>query len=146
MFLHVCVCLLDSFSLLLLIAVFNRPSAFTVLILANENTIPFFMLLAGVLLISLALCADAVIGNVQEKVMKKHDATNSEMVHGPLRCFRFFNMLFYSRFFIHISLVSFIYLPGKYYQANYYQPYPFVARYKLAIIYTHVVALHLNCL
>ncbi|XP_030880292.1 adenosine 3'-phospho 5'-phosphosulfate transporter 2 isoform X2 [Leptonychotes weddellii] len=34
----------------------------------------------GVILISLALCADAVIGNVQEKAMKLHNASNSEMV------------------------------------------------------------------
>lgn len=32
------------------------------------------------LLISLALCADAVIGNVQEKAMKLHNGSNSEMV------------------------------------------------------------------
>ena len=34
----------------------------------------------GVLLISLALCADAAIGNVQEKAMKIHNGSNSEMV------------------------------------------------------------------
>ncbi|XP_013406770.1 adenosine 3'-phospho 5'-phosphosulfate transporter 2 [Lingula anatina] len=34
----------------------------------------------GILLISLALCADAVIGNVQEKTMKEFKSTNSEMV------------------------------------------------------------------
>ncbi|KAI2649177.1 Adenosine 3'-phospho 5'-phosphosulfate transporter 2 [Labeo rohita] len=33
-----------------------------------------------VILISLALCADAAIGNVQEKAMKLHNGTNSEMV------------------------------------------------------------------
>lgn len=33
------------------------------------------------ILISLALCADAVIGNVQEKAMKLHNASNSEMVN-----------------------------------------------------------------
>lgn len=37
----------------------------------------------GVMLISLALCADAVIGNVQEKAMKLHSASNSEMVSTP---------------------------------------------------------------
>ena len=37
-------------------------------------------LIAGVLLISLALCADAVIGNVQEKALKQHSASNIEMV------------------------------------------------------------------
>ncbi len=34
----------------------------------------------GVLLISLALCADAVIGNVQEKALKHYSASNIEMV------------------------------------------------------------------
>eukprot|EP00112_Aurelia_sp_Birch-Aquarium-sp1_P001165 Seg1120.5 transcript_id=Seg1120.5/GoldUCD/mRNA.D3Y31 product="Adenosine 3'-phospho 5'-phosphosulfate transporter 2" protein_id=Seg1120.5/GoldUCD/D3Y31 len=34
----------------------------------------------GVILISLALCADAVIGNVQEKAMKFYDAPNTEVV------------------------------------------------------------------
>lgn len=37
--------------------------------------------LIGVILISLALCADAVIGNVQEKAMKLHNGSNSEMVN-----------------------------------------------------------------
>ena len=31
-------------------------------------------------LISLALCADAVIGNVQEKALKAHKSSNTEMV------------------------------------------------------------------
>lgn len=35
---------------------------------------------AGVTLISLALCADGVIGNVQEKAMKQHGARNTEVV------------------------------------------------------------------
>lgn len=34
----------------------------------------------GVLLISLALCADAVIGNVQEKTLKQYSASNVELV------------------------------------------------------------------
>lgn len=38
-------------------------------------------LVLGVVLISLALCADAVIGNVQEKAMKLHNGSNSEMVN-----------------------------------------------------------------
>lgn len=37
-------------------------------------------MLTGLLLISLALVADAVIGNVQEKTMKKFSSSNSEMV------------------------------------------------------------------
>lgn len=47
--------------------------------LADSTVAPNFNL-TGVVLISLALCADAVIGNVQEKVMKLHNASNSEMV------------------------------------------------------------------
>lgn len=39
---------------------------------------------SGVLLISLALCADAAIGNVQEKAMKLHNGSNSEMVRSSL--------------------------------------------------------------
>lgn len=38
------------------------------------------LLCLGVLLISMALCADAAIGNVQEKAMKLHNGSNSEMV------------------------------------------------------------------
>ena len=38
------------------------------------------MIIVGVTLISLALCADAVIGNVQEKKMKQYNSSNSEMV------------------------------------------------------------------
>lgn len=34
----------------------------------------------GITLISMALCADAAIGNVQEKAMKLHNGSNSEMV------------------------------------------------------------------
>lgn len=34
----------------------------------------------GVILISLALCADGAIGNVQEKAMKQHEASNTEIV------------------------------------------------------------------
>ena len=31
-------------------------------------------------MISLALCADAIIGNVQEKAIKSHNASNAEVV------------------------------------------------------------------
>jgi len=34
----------------------------------------------GVFLISMALCADAIIGNVQEKTMKHFSAPNAEVV------------------------------------------------------------------
>ena len=37
-------------------------------------------IIAGVILISMALCADAVIGNVQEKALKEHSSSNVEMV------------------------------------------------------------------
>ncbi|KAM4688307.1 adenosine 3'-phospho 5'-phosphosulfate transporter 2 isoform 2-T2 [Discoglossus pictus] len=47
--------------------------------LADSTVAPNFNL-TGVFLISLALCADAVIGNVQEKAMKLHNGSNSEMV------------------------------------------------------------------
>ncbi|ETE70687.1 Adenosine 3'-phospho 5'-phosphosulfate transporter 2, partial [Ophiophagus hannah] len=47
--------------------------------LADSTVAPNFNL-TGVVLISLALCADAVIGNVQEKAMKLHSGSNSEMV------------------------------------------------------------------
>lgn len=39
-----------------------------------------YNLVSGVVLISLALCADAVIGNVQEKAMKAHKSSNTEVV------------------------------------------------------------------
>ncbi|KAM6976865.1 adenosine 3'-phospho 5'-phosphosulfate transporter 2 [Aplochiton taeniatus] len=44
----------------------------------SERYAPFNV--TGVILISLALCADAAIGNVQEKAMKLHNGSNSEMV------------------------------------------------------------------
>ena len=43
-------------------------------------TVNFCNLVLGVVLISLALCADAVIGNVQEKAMKAHRSSNTEVV------------------------------------------------------------------
>ncbi|XP_070195656.1 adenosine 3'-phospho 5'-phosphosulfate transporter 2-like isoform X2 [Littorina saxatilis] len=47
--------------------------------LADSSVQPNFNLY-GVTLISLALCADGVIGNVQEKAMKQHGARNTEVV------------------------------------------------------------------
>ncbi|XP_067838062.1 adenosine 3'-phospho 5'-phosphosulfate transporter 2 [Heptranchias perlo] len=47
--------------------------------LADSKVAPNFNA-TGILLISLALCADAAIGNVQEKAMKLHNGSNSEMV------------------------------------------------------------------
>jgi adenosine 3'-phospho 5'-phosphosulfate transporter B3 len=39
-----------------------------------------FVLFSGIILITLALCADAMIGNVQEKAMKTYSSTNTEVV------------------------------------------------------------------
>ncbi|XP_043544525.1 adenosine 3'-phospho 5'-phosphosulfate transporter 2 isoform X1 [Chiloscyllium plagiosum] len=47
--------------------------------LADSKVAPNFNL-TGIAFISMALCADAVIGNVQEKAMKLHNGSNSEMV------------------------------------------------------------------
>merc|ERR1719189_3156384 len=47
--------------------------------LADSKLSPNFDL-TGVFMISLALVADAVIGNVQEKTIKQYNATNSEVV------------------------------------------------------------------
>ncbi|KAA8580906.1 hypothetical protein FQN60_013864 [Etheostoma spectabile] len=49
-----------------------------VFIQADSKVAPNFNV-TGVLLVSLALCADAAIGNVQEKAMKLHNGSNSEM-------------------------------------------------------------------
>ncbi|XP_032874924.1 adenosine 3'-phospho 5'-phosphosulfate transporter 2 isoform X1 [Amblyraja radiata] len=47
--------------------------------LADTKVTPNFNFV-GITLISMALCADAAIGNVQEKAMKLHNGSNSEMV------------------------------------------------------------------
>jgi len=47
--------------------------------LADSKLSPNFDI-TGVLMISLALVADAIIGNVQEKTIKQHNASNSEVV------------------------------------------------------------------
>lgn len=47
--------------------------------LADSNISPNFDYF-GIVLISMALCADAAIGNVQEKAMKGYNGTNLEMV------------------------------------------------------------------
>ena len=41
--------------------------------------------MTGLVLINAALCADAVIGNVQERVMNKYEMTTVEMVHHSYR-------------------------------------------------------------
>ncbi|XP_033644818.1 adenosine 3'-phospho 5'-phosphosulfate transporter 2-like [Asterias rubens] len=48
-------------------------------ILADSTVSPNFNH-TGIAMISAALCADAVIGNVQEKAMKAHQASNNEVV------------------------------------------------------------------
>lgn len=47
--------------------------------LADTHLNPSFELY-GVIMVSLALIADAIIGNVQEKAMKESDSSNTEMV------------------------------------------------------------------
>eukprot|EP00117_Sycon_ciliatum_P024666 scpid57594/ scgid2484/ Adenosine 3&apos; PAPS transporter 2; Solute carrier family 35 member B3 len=47
--------------------------------LADSAVYPQFNY-TGILIIMLALCADALIGNYQEKAMKQHDAGNTEVV------------------------------------------------------------------
>ena len=51
---------------------------FLSILLVSCSTCPCW--LVGVLLISLGLCSDAVIGNYQEKIMKTYGCTNTEMV------------------------------------------------------------------
>lgn len=51
----------------------------TMFTLADSSTSPNFDLI-GVLVISLALLCDAIIGNVQEKAMKQYQASNNEVV------------------------------------------------------------------
>lgn len=38
---------------------------------------------AGIVMVCLALCADAVIGNLQEKVMRQYSLSNDELVSPP---------------------------------------------------------------
>ena len=45
-----------------------------------NNFTNFLFSFLGVILITLALCADAMIGNVQEKAMKSYSSTNTEVV------------------------------------------------------------------
>ncbi|KAF9811234.1 hypothetical protein SFRURICE_002603 [Spodoptera frugiperda] len=51
----------------------------TMFTLADSQTSPKFNFI-GVIVISLALLCDAIIGNVQEKAMKQHHASNNEVV------------------------------------------------------------------
>jgi hypothetical protein len=54
----------------------------------------------GVMIICLALIADAIIGNYQEKVMKTHHVSNVEMVTKYKNIFYSFNYNENFRFFI----------------------------------------------
>ncbi|XP_022089523.1 LOW QUALITY PROTEIN: adenosine 3'-phospho 5'-phosphosulfate transporter 2-like [Acanthaster planci] len=62
-------------------------------ILADSTVSPNFNH-TGILMISTALCADAVIGNVQEKAMKTYEASNNEVVLYSY-AIGFFYILFY---------------------------------------------------
>lgn len=71
--------------------------------LADSQVVPNFDY-RGYIMILMALIADAVIGNVQEKTLKLYGATNSEMVStGVLKFYLFF------RFSIRIQLALYIY-------------------------------------
>lgn len=61
------------------IAAFSMCIGLVFFTLADSKVSPKFSSY-GVLVISLALVFDAVIGNVQELAMKKHKASNSEVV------------------------------------------------------------------
>ena len=52
----------------------------TPMILITSFLFAIFDTISGVVLISGALCADAVIGNVQEKTMKQYSVSNAEVV------------------------------------------------------------------
>lgn len=69
----------------------------TMFTLADSKTSPNFNIL-GVIIISLALLCDAVIGNVQEKVMKQFQATNNEVV--------FYSYVIASIYLLGFTLVS----------------------------------------
>ncbi|KAJ8305265.1 hypothetical protein KUTeg_015810 [Tegillarca granosa] len=60
-------------------AVLCMCSGLIMFTLADSSVYPKFNTY-GVILISLALCADGVIGNVQEKTLKQYSCRNSEMV------------------------------------------------------------------
>ncbi|XP_023232611.1 adenosine 3'-phospho 5'-phosphosulfate transporter 2-like isoform X1 [Centruroides sculpturatus] len=61
------------------IAAFLMSIGITLFTLTDIQVYPSFNL-TGVVLISLALVADAIIGNVQEKVLKQYHTSNNEMV------------------------------------------------------------------
>ncbi|XP_065900020.1 adenosine 3'-phospho 5'-phosphosulfate transporter 2-like isoform X2 [Dysidea avara] len=67
------------YGLMDVIAILCMTAGLVFFTLADSNLQPDFTY-TGIILISMALCADAVIGNVQEKTLKQFAASNSEMV------------------------------------------------------------------
>ncbi|KOB71867.1 Solute carrier family 35 member B3 isoform 1 [Operophtera brumata] len=61
------------------VAAFIMCIGLTMFTLAGSETSPNFDTI-GILIISLALLCDAIIGNVQEKAMKQYQASNNEVV------------------------------------------------------------------
>lgn len=74
--------------------------------LADSYVSPNFNLI-GVLMISLALLCDAVIGNVQEKAMKKYNVSNTEVV-----------LYSYSLGFIYLLILMLV--SGKFFNGFYF--------------------------
>lgn len=68
-----------SYRLLDFLACLSMSIGLILFTLADSTVQPEFNH-TGVVLISMALCADAVIGNVQEKAMKAHKSSNTEVV------------------------------------------------------------------
>jgi adenosine 3'-phospho 5'-phosphosulfate transporter B3 len=68
-----------TYGLLDLVSVLSMSVGLVFFVLADSQVQPNFDLF-GVLLISLALCADAVIGNVQEKAARENSATTKEVI------------------------------------------------------------------
>lgn len=75
----------------------------TMFTLADSSTSPNFDFI-GVIVICLALLCDAIIGNVQEKAMRQHQASNNEVV--------FYSYAIASVYLIVITLVSNILIEG----------------------------------
>jgi len=58
----------------------QNNNCFPILSITITDFVAIVWYFAGLLLITIALCADAIIGNIQEKTMKLHNASNPEMV------------------------------------------------------------------
>lgn len=85
---------------------FIYDSLFISLFAADSQTSPSFDSF-GVVVISLALFCDAIIGNVQEKAMKQFQATNNEVV--------FFSYAIACGYLIVITFSTGIMMDGYYY-------------------------------